>query len=279
LKIFMKYVDETWIFQEIKSQKRGVPDGISFKPIWTPEELSEKFFFRHAKKFVFLSATFPPVQIMGKLLGQDPKNIDFIDLPSSFPVDRRQVYINVSGNLTNKTFDDEAPKIANRVIEIINENPDVKGIVHSVSYKLAKMITDAAMFTDADQRIITHDSKDREQIIDRFKKSDEPLVLISPSIERGLDLPGDLCRLIVWAKCPFLSLGDKLTSQRVYSGRLGSLWYRSLAAQVIVQGCGRGMRSKEDHCVTYVLDAQIKQLLFKNRQLFPKYFFESLETF
>ena len=39
-----------------------------------------------------MSATFPPAEIMGKLLGRPPGDFDYLDLDSSFPVESRMVY-------------------------------------------------------------------------------------------------------------------------------------------------------------------------------------------
>jgi Rad3-related DNA helicase len=61
-------------------------------------------------------------------------------------------------------------------------------------------------------RLVTHNTQDRSEVIQRFKKSREPLVLVSPSCERGLSLDDDQCRFIIFAKAPFLSLNDKKTS-------------------------------------------------------------------
>ena len=53
-------------------------------------------------------------------------------------------------------------------------------------------------------RLITHDKENKTEVIEKFIKSDEPLVLISPSMGEGVDLPGDLCRFQIIYKLPFL---------------------------------------------------------------------------
>lgn len=274
LKMFAEHADDEWIYEEQESRNRKYPPTRLFRPIWVPEALSEKYFFQHAKKFVFMSATFPPPAIIGKLLGRKEEDIDFIDMPSNFPVENRRIWLNPVANLTAKTFNSESTKTVDEVNRIINlkENRYVKGIIHSVSYKLSNLIMEIG-----DPRMVSHNSKDRDLVIRGFVESDRPKILVSPSIERGVDLADELCRFIIWAKAPFLSLGDKLTSKRVYSGNLGSMWYRSLTAQVLLQGCGRGVRHKEDWSRMYCLDQQINDLILKNRKLFPQYFLEAVE--
>jgi len=92
-----------------------------------------------------------------------------------------------------------------------------------------------------------------------------------------VDLPDEMARFIIFAKAPFLSLADKLVKKRVYGSNIGGLWYRSNAIQTIIQGCGRGCRHKEDHCVSYLLDKQVFNLIANNRWLLPEYFLQALE--
>lgn len=267
--IFTKNVDKEWIFEE---DSRG---GYNFKPTWIPEELSEKFFFSTADKFVLMSATFPPAIIQGKLLGRPPGDFDYMEVPSAFPVKNRLVYVRPAGDLTYKTFEAEAPKVVEEVGKIISKHPDEKGLVHAVSYKLADMIMN--INGKNGMRLITHRTDDRELVLDKFKRSDKPLVLVSPSMERGISLNDDMARFVIFAKAPFLSLADKLVKKRVFGSNVGGLWYRSLTAQVLVQGCGRGVRHKDDYCTSYLIDKQIFNLIAQNRALFPEYFLAAIE--
>jgi Rad3-related DNA helicase len=125
-------------------------------------------------------------------------------------------------------------------------------------------------------RLITHNSKDRQEVIDEFVGSNEPLVLISPSIERGLSLEEDKCRFIIIAKCPYLSLGDKVTAARLYSSKIGQIWYGSNAALTVIQMSGRAVRSNTDQADTYLLDMKIKELILKNPSWFPEWWLDSL---
>lgn len=275
LKVFIENVDKLWIYERRRNFKFG-PASLQYRPTWITEQLSEEYFFRHADKFVIMSATFPPAQILGKLLGRPPGDFDYFTAPSSFPVENRRVYLNPVANITKKEMEKNEDKILGKVVdEIINlasVHLDQKGVIHTVSYKIAQFIMDQGI-----DRFITHNGRNREEIIDEFINSDRPLILVSPSSDRGIDLPDDLCRFIVWVKAPFLSLGDKLTQKRAFSGPVGGLWYKSLAAQTIVQGCGRGVRHKDDYCTMYCLDKQIYDLIIKKGSLFPEYFRDAVE--
>ena len=95
-------------------------------------------------------------------------------------------------------------------------------------------------------------ASERDEVLERFKR--EGGVLIGPSLDRGVDLPGDLCRVQVIVKIPFPNLGDKVVSTRMRAGGGGGRWYATETARTLVQMTGRGVRGKDDWCVSYVLD-------------------------
>ena len=273
LEVFAESMDDTWLFDEVKDFK-GKVKAWEFKPTWLSEALTKKFFFRHSKKFLFMSATFPPLRVLSKQLGVNVGDLDYMEIESTFPVENREVYLKPSGDLSYKSFDRDLPGILKSIKEILADHPNEKGIIHTVSWKLNKAIMDIG-----DPRLGTHNNANKLDIIDKFIRSERPLVLVTPSSERGLDLAGDRCRFSIIAKMPYLSLGDKLVSSRLYNSAIGDYWYVSDAAQKIVQACGRGVRSKEDWCKTYIIDTQacdrIKQK--DNITMFPKYWRRACE--
>lgn len=278
--IFLKNVDDNWILESKKNfYNPKSPPTLIFRPTWLTNELSEQYFWRHAKKYVLMSATFHPKEIMGKLLGRSTADIEYFKekeggVPSPFPAKNRQIFLHPAGNLTYKTFNNEAPKIVNATKKLLEIHKSESGIIHTASYKLASLIMDINS-----DRLITHDSKNRVDIIDKFIQSTKPLVLVSPSAERGIDAVDDVCRFIIWTKCPYLSLADKLTNKRVYSGNLGNLWFKSSAAQAIVQGCGRGVRHLKDYCICYLLDKQAVDLVLNNQNLFARYWLDACDIY
>ena len=259
IRIFKDNVDETWLMQEDEK-------GTTFRPLWMNEGMAENFLWRHgAQKWVLMSASFLPVGLISKTLGIPFGEIDYMRVPSTFDPERRKIYIESTGNLTNKTMDTEVPKIVDRVGEILDEHPNEKGIIHAVSYKLANTIHDSVK----SPRLIVHSSGTRQEKINEFVASKGNLVLISPSLERGVSLDDDLCRFIIIAKMPFLYLGDKIVSRRVYGSKAGNLWYAATALLTVLQMSGRGMRSEKDWCSTYILDEQFERVLNKYPQILP----------
>ena len=270
LDMFTQHMDESWIFQEQKNS-RGRVEGWVFQPTWLSPALSEKYFFQHGDQFVFMSATFPPKAVLAQMLGLNPGDIDYVEIPSTFPASNRPVLLQPVANMNHKNYEEELPKLLKQIQKILDKHPHEKGIIHTVSWKLNE-----AVRTIGDPRLIFHNSYDKDLVLERFRGSSNG-VFVSPSSTRGLDLPDDLCRFVIVAKAPFQNLGDKLVSSRVYGGGLGAFWYRAICAQDLVQASGRGVRHKDDYCVTYLLDKQIEKLVVDNQNLFPRYWMEAVD--
>jgi len=278
LNLFIIHVDESWIY-EVKSSKYG--ENWSFSPKWLTPELSNEYFFKHFPgKIVMMSAIFPPMNVFAHMLGISLEDIDYLRLPSTFPRENRPVYLRPAGDLTYEKFKIEAPKISQYVIEIMNKYSNKKGLVHCTSYKLRDYFikyikTNGNNIID---RIITHNSDNRALQLLLFKQSKKPLVMFSPSFERGISLDDELARFIIVAKCPYENLQDKIVKARLYgSGSVGRLWYQSAAVLTLIQSMYRGNRSPTDYCDIWLIDEQIKKLIFNNLNLFPKYIRDSIQ--
>jgi Rad3-related DNA helicase len=267
-------VSTNWIFEE-KVSKEIIDSeaGYYFKPIWiTPEQFHE-YFGRFGRKFVFMSGSFPTDKIIEKTLGIPAKSMDIYRFDSDFPVESRKIYLHFTGDMSMKNKNVSTPLILAKCKEIVDKNPDVKILIHAVSYTLANQI---AFYIGGD-RVITHTAKDKNEKVEMFKRSVRPLVLVSPVCQRGVDLPHDECRIQIICKAPFLSLGDKFTSARMNSGKDGRDWYISMACQEIIQMAGRGMRSADDFCETHVLDTGACKLLIEKKGMFPQWFIDATE--
>jgi Rad3-related DNA helicase len=97
--------------------------------------------------------------------------------------------------------------------------------------------------------------------------------LISPSLGFGTDLYGDFGRFQIIMKAPYLPLGSKRI--KTLAAR-NQRWYEMKALVNLVQMCGRTTRSKEDHSNTYILDAQVIDLIKRNRSRLPQWFIHRL---
>ena len=111
-----------------------------------------------------------------------------------------------------------------------------------------------------------------------FIDSDEPLVLVSPSMGEGVDLPGDLCRFQIIYKIPYPDWGDKQIYER---SSIDMEWYDFKTCLNLVQTHGRGMRYDSDYCTTYVIDSRFTSYVRSNRanRYLPDTFKEAIEEY
>jgi ATP-dependent DNA helicase DinG len=268
--LFLDNVDDSWMYQEAEN------GGISFRPLWVSEKMAERFMWGHGAvpcKWVLMSASLLPASILAKTLGIPSDEIDYLCVKSTFPVENRQIYVNPVANLTAKTMDIETPKLIDEISKILAKHPNEKGVIHSVSFKLAQKVYDGVN----NPRLLIHDSKNRQEVLDEFLASKSNAVIISPSMDRGISLDMDLARFQIICKMPYLSLGDKITSTRVYGGGVGNTWYQATAMLSVLQMCGRACRSEDDFSVCYVLDEQFKKVLLKSPRLLPFWFRDAIE--
>ncbi len=270
LEFFLREVSEKgrWVF--LPEAERW-----TFKPVFV-SKYAEQHLWRHADRFMLMSATIISPDEMAHSLGIPRDEIDFIDLPSTFPPERRPIYYLPAANITKKTEGVERPKAIAALDAILDNHPNDKVLVHTVSYDYAQQ---TVAMSRHKKRMLTYDqAKDREVKLEEFKRAPNGTVLVASSMERGVNLPGDLCRVAVVMKVPFLNLGDKQIATHLHSNKkTGQLWYNVSAIRTLVQMCGRGMRSASDRCDVYILDAQFERLYRENKYLFPEWWRAALK--
>ena len=176
------------------------------------------------------------------------------------------------GNIIEKELNIALPMLARKVDELIRLHPNDKILCHTVSYKIRDYLVEHIK-TD---RFITHQTKDKGEKLDAFKRSDKPLVMLSPSMDRGVDLPYDQCRVVIICKIPYPNLGDPQISKRLYGSKDGRFWYAYTTIKTIVQMAGRGVRAADDYAKTYILDGQFERIYKEHLNMFPQWFKEAV---
>lgn len=205
-----------------------------------------------------------------------------VRVDSPFRVEARPVLYAPCGNMKHKTWEQDMPGIVEGVAKILDRHPEDAMLIHTTSYKLNRALVEGikGKVGEMGRQLVTHDgAKGRDDALERYvglaEAGDAPVVC-SPSLDRGVDLPGDLCRVQVIVKVPFPNLGDRQVSERLRSDG-GQSWYRAQTARTIVQMTGRGVRSAEDHAVTYVLDQQFARWWKGAKNIVPGWWAESVK--
>lgn len=248
-------------------------DRATQRPIWGWDHAGFALFGRFPY-IVVMSATLGDPEVLGRKLGLPPAEVAYLDLPSPFPREHRLVFRWPVAALGRKA-DAAAWRIAFDATDAIIERfPDKKGIVHTSSHKLTEQVVATSKHRD---RLIHHTTSGRLEALERFKKEQSPSVLVTASFSTGLDLPGVIGFQVI-PKVPFLGLGDEVTRLRFEWGdesdKFGKKNYAAETMNTVVQASGRGVRTEEDKCPTFILDRNFNHLA---RQAYmPTSFRESL---
>lgn len=228
----------------------------------------------HGERWLCMSATIISPEEQVESLGFEGEYAT-VTVPMQFPVAHRPIVMWPVSNMTTKTEEVEFPKLVDGLKRVFDKHPTDNILVHTVSYKLARRLMDEFRETTGRQVHGYQNSRERDPAIGRFKRDGG--ILFAASADRGIDLPQNLCRVVVVAKTPFASLGDRQVAERL-RGVGGQQWYMVKTVRTIVQMTGRGVRSMDDWCVTYVLDRQFQEKVWrKGKGYLPGWWREGVE--
>lgn len=255
---------ERWVYT---GYDRG---EIAFKPVAVAEIAHEKL-WNHARQFLLMSATIISPDQMAADLGLAPGDWASVRVGSGFPPERRPILIRPVAPMTYANKDEAWPKLVPAINEIMARYPRERVLVHTVSYGLSSYLTDQIR----SPRCVTYRSAgERDGAITEFLAIPNG-VLFASSLDRGIDLPDDACRVVVIAKIPYPALGDKQISARLHSPG-GQAWYTMHTVRTMVQQSGRGMRHEGDWCDTWVLDGMFLKLWQEHRDMIPEWWQEAI---
>lgn len=143
-------------------------------------------------------------------------------------------------------------------------------VVHNcVNYRIAQYLVDKLKSS----RLLIHDNTNREEVIQKHMESEEPTVLVSPSMTEGVDLADDASRFQILCKIPFPYLGDRVIQLRK---QRNASWYSMMTARTIIQALGRSVRNDTDHATSYILDSDWERFYRTNASMFPTEFSSAL---
>lgn len=262
--------DSPWVYTGGAGSARRKGSEIAFKPVKVASFGKDRIWSKD-RRFLLMSATIVSAQQVVESLGwtDDYKSVT---VESQFHPRNRQVVVRPVADMTRKGATDAGfDAITGNIHSILRSDPErSRTVVHSVSYDLTMRIV--RELRHSDRTVVSYRmAADRAGAITRYL--DTPgAVLVAPSVDRGVDFFGDRCRTQILCKLPFLSLGDKQTSERLYNTHDGRVWYNVEIARTIMQMVGRGVRNTEDWCTAYVLDSTWQRWYREWNHLFPKWF-------
>lgn len=232
---------------------------------------------------VFTSATTGTADLFKNTHGLT-KPLVFLEGGSPFPAGHRPVFFTPLGNLTKKNIDQDIRGLCDGIVKIaMNSKPgdpfdhiNQKGLIHTFTNRVTQDVVEAFTRHGLRDRImvLSGSGQQRNAIVQVFKSSLKPLILISPSAMLGLSLDDDNGRWQIVAKVPYANLGDPSIEHRknVIPG-----WYSWQTTKDLIQSFGRIVRSPSDWGSTYIVDASFLNHWKWNRAQFPRYVQEALK--
>lgn len=267
LKKFLQiYEPSNWVCNYIYNKDFG--SIVNYKPI-DISQYSKDLLFSLADHVIIMSATIVNFDNFTRSLGIDKNDCLYISEESPFPYENRPIFYFPIANMGYKTIDQDLPKSIEFLKEVLEEHNKDKGVIHCSSYKITNFIKENLK----DKRLLIQDNKNKNEILEYHKTTKEPTVLVSPSMNEGVDLKDDLSRFQVLMKLPFPHLGDELVKARKEKW---SWWYNFETIKTIVQSVGRSVRNEEDKAVTYIIDTNFEWFLKYNKKTFPQSFLKQM---
>lgn len=241
--------------------------GFSLEPLW-PAAYVEPLVFQSIPSVVLTSATVnrKTLQYLGLDTGVNG-NCSFVEYDAVFSPERNPLYQVPSVRVSHKMEMYEKRHWLSVIDGILDNRLDRKGIIHTVSYDRAAWIM--ANSRHREWMIGHGKSSELPGVLHEYLHSRPPAILVSPSVGTGLDFPYDDCEYQIIAKVPF----PDSRSQIMQARKLDDSEYDAyLMIQNLVQQVGRGRRTQDDRCENFVVDEQIKWVMFKYSHLTPKWF-------
>jgi Rad3-related DNA helicase len=178
------------------------------------------------------------------------------------------------GDFTQANRHNALERLAKHVERLLTTRfQDMRGIIHTVSYNNAYALLRHLKKSSVASRLVLPRSEDLLEIRDMLLQQDHT-VLVAPTLTEGIDLPDDLCRFILYLKCPWGHLGDAWVKARMEQDYT---WYVREAVIATVQGCGRATRHDTDWSITLLLDGQFARLFSRGKPFMPQWFLDGLK--
>ncbi len=274
-----------------------IQDGIKFCPIW-PKRYAEKTLFRNTERVLMTSATVRPKTVemlglapqlgkgdagskaevlmaqvgpVGRTVSQEPACV-FSDYPSIFDAERRLVIHVPTVRVNKDTTKEQYEKWIRRIDQIIAPRLHQKGIVHTVSYDRRNMVLEKSEYAEY---MITHMRESVVRAVDKFKKSNPPAILVSPSVTTGFDFIDDFARWQIIGKIPFPDTRDRLTKARTERDPEYGAY---VAMQSLVQASGRACRSPSDYGISFLIDDSAFWFMKRFARFAPRWFMDGYRT-
>ena len=187
-------------------------------------------------------------------------------IPSTFDFSKSPIHF---FNKYKMSFRDQENSIKNLkpiIYKILEQQfKGERGIIQTGSYRIAQEIIKDAPLSIKNRLLYYSGSREKISNVTIHKMSKDT-ILIGPTLNEGIDLPGEQCRFIIILKVPYPQIKDRLVEAKM---KLYPSWYNYTTSNQIIQGIGRGNRFPDDWCITYIFDACFYNLFLDTKDQYP----------
>ncbi len=257
--VFIEQNPDNWVIDDRESTR------VVIKPIEV-KQIAKQLLNNLGNINIFLSGSLPNPKKFAENLGITEYYT--INIPSIIEPKQRPIIQSYVGSMSSRNIDKTMPFLIQKINDIMEQHHNEKGIIHTFTYSIANRICSKIK----SPRLITHNSSNKEEVLNDFKSSNKNDILVSPVVHTGVDFPYDECRFQIIVKDPFPNIGDPQIKARMKKDPEYLLMKR---CETLCQEYGRAVRASDDYAVTYILDKNIEELV-KNNDFITNYFIEGL---
>jgi ATP-dependent DNA helicase DinG len=271
IEVFLKeYKDNpnNWVLESNWNEKAKSKE-LSLEPIWAYDYL-DKYVFSNYDMVFLMSGTILDKNLFCQLNGLDVTKASYYSIASPFPLKNRPIYYMPLGKMSFKSKEDTFKRYVPYIQKLLDKYKKKKGIIHTNSFELAKWIEDSIK----DPRLVFHDSSNKDEMLKMHMESEEPTVIVSPSMDTGVSFDNDSARFQIIAKVPYPSLASQKNKMRQKNN---PDWYSWKTVSGLIQMTGRPVRSDKDYADTIIIDGGFGDVIKHSSQFLPDWIQEAIK--
>jgi Rad3-related DNA helicase len=271
IEVFLKEYKENpnnWVLESNWNEKTKQKE-LSLEPIWAYDYL-DKYVFSQYDMVFLMSGTILDKNLFCQLNGLDVTKAVYYSIASPFPLRNRPIYYMPIGKMSFKSKEDTFKRYIPYIKKLLDKYKNKKGIIHTNSFELAKWIEDSIK----DPRLVFHDSSNKDEVLRMHMETEEPTVIVSPSMDTGVSFDNDSARFQIIAKVPYPSLASQKNKMRQNNN---PDWYSWKTVSGLIQMSGRPVRSDKDYADTIIIDGGFGDVIKHSSQFLPDWIQEAIK--
>jgi ATP-dependent DNA helicase DinG len=271
IEVFLKEYKENpnnWVLESNWNEKTKQKE-LSLEPIWAYDYL-DKYVFSQYDMVFLMSGTILDKNLFCQLNGLDVAKAVYYSIASPFPLRNRPIYYMPIGKMSFKSKEDTFQRYIPYIKKLLDKYKNKKGIIHTNSFELAKWIEDSIK----DPRLVFHDSSNKDEVLRMHMETEEPTVIVSPSMDTGVSFDNDAARFQIIAKVPYPSLASQKNKMRQKNN---PDWYSWKTVSGLIQMSGRPVRSDKDYADTIIIDGGFGDVIKHSSHFLPDWIQEAIK--